>query len=388
MFAEWAGAERGLGRVADHRERPARDRARVRRHAPALPARHRPLRRLRAARAAGGRPGSHAPNPEDHDPPPAARDRPARLSACRLLAACGEKEEPQPAPRPAATEQLRPCSTTSRTPTTPGIYAAQAAGEFEQAGLDVEITPPPDPSAPLQAAAGRARPTSRSPTSPSCCSRATRARSSSSVGALVQKPLTSLMAVGKAKVRTPQDLRGKRVGTAGHPVPVRVPEDDPRDGRRRPGLGQGDQRRLQPRAGDAVGQGRRDARRVLELRGRRPRAARQGPGDPADGGARRADLLRARVRRAPARTSTRTFGAQGAALHAGDRARARRRCRTTRRSASTRCWRPTRASTAGCRRRPSRRRCRCSSPRTTSSRSATRTPRSGRPTPTGCSRTT
>jgi putative hydroxymethylpyrimidine transport system substrate-binding protein len=33
----------------------------------------------------------------------------------------------------------------------------------------------------------------------------------------VQKPLTSLMAVGKAKVRTPQDLRGKRVGTSGIP---------------------------------------------------------------------------------------------------------------------------------------------------------------------------
>ena len=33
----------------------------------------------------------------------------------------------------------------------------------------------------------------------------------------MQKPLTSLMAVGKAGVRTPQDLRGKRVGTAGIP---------------------------------------------------------------------------------------------------------------------------------------------------------------------------
>jgi putative hydroxymethylpyrimidine transport system substrate-binding protein len=38
-----------------------------------------------------------------------------------------------------------------------------------------------------------------------------------SVGALVQKPLTSLMAVGKAKVRSVEDLRGKRVGTSGIP---------------------------------------------------------------------------------------------------------------------------------------------------------------------------
>ena len=33
----------------------------------------------------------------------------------------------------------------------------------------------------------------------------------------MQKPLTSLMAVGKAGVRTPRDLRGKRVGTSGIP---------------------------------------------------------------------------------------------------------------------------------------------------------------------------
>jgi putative hydroxymethylpyrimidine transport system substrate-binding protein len=38
-----------------------------------------------------------------------------------------------------------------------------------------------------------------------------------SVGALVQKPLTTLMALGGAGVRTPDDLRGKTVGTAGIP---------------------------------------------------------------------------------------------------------------------------------------------------------------------------
>ena len=37
-----------------------------------------------------------------------------------------------------------------------GIYAAQAGGHFEQAGLDVEIRQPPDPAAPIkQVAAGR-----------------------------------------------------------------------------------------------------------------------------------------------------------------------------------------------------------------------------------------
>ena len=37
-----------------------------------------------------------------------------------------------------------------------GIYAAQAAGYFKQAGLDVKIRQPTDPSAPIkQVAAGR-----------------------------------------------------------------------------------------------------------------------------------------------------------------------------------------------------------------------------------------
>ena len=31
-----------------------------------------------------------------------------------------------------------------------GIYAAQATGAYAKAGLDVKITPPPDPSAPLK----------------------------------------------------------------------------------------------------------------------------------------------------------------------------------------------------------------------------------------------
>ena len=93
VFAEWAGAERRPRPRAADRQRAARDRPRVRRHAPALPAGHRPLRRLRAARAAGGRLDSHAPNPEDHDPTLALARAPAR-SAPRCSPRCGEKSEP------------------------------------------------------------------------------------------------------------------------------------------------------------------------------------------------------------------------------------------------------------------------------------------------------
>ena len=38
-----------------------------------------------------------------------------------------------------------------------------------------------------------------------------------SIGALVQKPLTSIISVGEKAVRKPAELEGKKVGTAGIP---------------------------------------------------------------------------------------------------------------------------------------------------------------------------
>ena len=127
-----------------------------------------------------------------------------------------------------------------------GIYAAQAAGEFERAGLDVEIVRR-RPTRPRRCSCcRRARPTSRSPTSPSCCSRATRARALVSVGALVQKPLTSLMAIGDARVDRASATCGQDGRHGRHPVPVGLPRSrSSRGGRRR--RRQGGRRRLQPR---------------------------------------------------------------------------------------------------------------------------------------------
>jgi putative hydroxymethylpyrimidine transport system substrate-binding protein len=95
-----------------------------------------------------------------------------------------------------------------------GIYAAQAGGDFEQAGLDVAIRPPPDPAAPLkQLAAGRVD------LAISYEPEVLRARDQGlavvSVAAIVQKPLTSIISLPEAKIREPADLRGKTVGTAG-----------------------------------------------------------------------------------------------------------------------------------------------------------------------------
>jgi putative hydroxymethylpyrimidine transport system substrate-binding protein len=95
-----------------------------------------------------------------------------------------------------------------------GIYAAQAAGDFKQAGLDVEIRQPADPAAPIkQVAEGRVD------VAISYEPEVFRARDKGlnvvSIGALVNKPLTSIISLPEAKIRKPADLKGKTVGTAG-----------------------------------------------------------------------------------------------------------------------------------------------------------------------------
>jgi len=138
------------------------------------------------------------------------------LLACALTA-CGEKEEPGAgAVTGGAAQPLRLVLDYFPNADHAGIYAAQASGAYAKAGLDVEITPPPDPSAPLKLLlAGKAD--IAISYEPELLLARDQGAQLVSVGALVQKPLTSLMSVGKDAVRTPQQLRGKRVGTAGIP---------------------------------------------------------------------------------------------------------------------------------------------------------------------------
>jgi putative hydroxymethylpyrimidine transport system substrate-binding protein len=95
-----------------------------------------------------------------------------------------------------------------------GIYAAQAAGHFEEQGVDVRIRTPSDPSVPLRLlAAGKAE------LAISYEPEVLRARDKGlpvvAVAALVRTPLTSIVSLPRAGIRTPADLRGKTVGTAG-----------------------------------------------------------------------------------------------------------------------------------------------------------------------------
>ena len=94
------------------------------------------------------------------------------------------------------------------------IYAAQGDGYFKQAGLNVKIRKPADPSAPIKdVAAGRVD------LAISYEPEVLRARDQGlrviAIGVLINKPLTSIISLPRAHVSSPRDLEGKRVGTAG-----------------------------------------------------------------------------------------------------------------------------------------------------------------------------
>jgi putative hydroxymethylpyrimidine transport system substrate-binding protein len=97
-----------------------------------------------------------------------------------------------------------------------GVYAAIANGDFRKAGLDVRPRTPSDPAAPLKLlAAGRAD--LAISYEPEVLLARDRGLKVVAVGAIVQRPLTSIIALGSEHLRGPADLRGKRVGTAGIP---------------------------------------------------------------------------------------------------------------------------------------------------------------------------
>jgi putative hydroxymethylpyrimidine transport system substrate-binding protein len=139
----------------------------------------------------------------------------ALLAVAVAVAGCGEREEPQPAAPPQ--EPLELVLDYLPNADHAGIYAAQAGGHFRDAGLDVRLRTPTDPAAPLRlVAAGRADVAiSYEPELLLARDEGVRVQS---IGALVQRPLTSVTSLpGRGAVRRPEDLRGKRVGTAGIP---------------------------------------------------------------------------------------------------------------------------------------------------------------------------
>jgi putative hydroxymethylpyrimidine transport system substrate-binding protein len=130
-----------------------------------------------------------------------------------VLAGCGEKEEPSGADS-TRTEPFTVMLDYFPNADHAGIYAAQASGEYERAGLDVRIQPPPDAAAPLKLLqAGRVD--LAISYEPELLLARDQGADLVAVGALVQKPLTSLMSLGERAITDPKQLDGKRVGTSG-----------------------------------------------------------------------------------------------------------------------------------------------------------------------------
>jgi putative hydroxymethylpyrimidine transport system substrate-binding protein len=136
----------------------------------------------------------------------------AALALVLAFAACGEKSEEVSGERQSfsLTLDFYP------NPDHAGIYMAQKLGYFEEAGLDVQIEAPSDPAAPVkQVAAGRTD--LAISYEPEVALAHERGLDVVAVGALVNRPLTSLIWLQKSGIKGVADLKGKTIATAGIP---------------------------------------------------------------------------------------------------------------------------------------------------------------------------
>jgi putative hydroxymethylpyrimidine transport system substrate-binding protein len=129
------------------------------------------------------------------------------------LAACGEKHDQLgPGPPQSMTVMLDWVPNADHV----GLYEALADGDFTKAGLDVHIETPPNPASPLQLLAAGKVDIAIS-YEPQVLLARNQGEALVSVGAVVQRPLTSIVSIGKQHITSVKQLRGKTVGYAGIP---------------------------------------------------------------------------------------------------------------------------------------------------------------------------
>jgi putative hydroxymethylpyrimidine transport system substrate-binding protein len=148
-----------------------------------------------------------------------------RRSACLLLiavlavlaAGCGSKQDRL---APASADPVRVMLDYFPNADHVGLYEALESRGFAKAGLGVHVLTPGDPSAPLKLLQAGKVDLAIS-YEPELLLARDKGAPLVGVGAIVQRPLTSIISVGAGKgaapVRSPADLRGKTVGTAGIP---------------------------------------------------------------------------------------------------------------------------------------------------------------------------
>ena len=144
--------------------------------------------------------------------------RRAAPAACALvcalaLSACGAKQDVTAAP---GTKPFRVMLDFFPNADHAALYSAIAHGDFRAVGLDVQPETPAEPADPLKLlAAGRVD--MAISYEPELLLARDQGLRLVSIGALVQRPLTSIIALPGQHVKAVKDLAGKRVGTAGIP---------------------------------------------------------------------------------------------------------------------------------------------------------------------------
>jgi putative hydroxymethylpyrimidine transport system substrate-binding protein len=136
------------------------------------------------------------------------------ISACALaLAACGSKQDVLSA---ASSKRFTVMLDFFPNADHAALYSAIAHGDFRAVGLDVVPAAPADPAEPLKLlAAGRVD--LAISYEPELLLAREQGLKLVAIGALVQRPLTSIIALPASHVKSVSDLAGKRVGTAGIP---------------------------------------------------------------------------------------------------------------------------------------------------------------------------
>jgi putative hydroxymethylpyrimidine transport system substrate-binding protein len=136
----------------------------------------------------------------------------AVLAAALVLGACGEKSEDLSG----SPEHFDLTLDFYPNPDHAGIYVAEKKGYFRDAGLDVSIATPSDPAAPIkEVAAGRTD--LAISYEPEVVLARQQGLDVVAVGALVDRPLTSMIWLKDSGIGGIADLRGKTIATAGIP---------------------------------------------------------------------------------------------------------------------------------------------------------------------------
>jgi len=129
------------------------------------------------------------------------------------LAACGEKSEDVTG---GTASPLTLTLDFYPNPDHAGVYMAEKLGYFDDAGLDVTIQTPSDPAAPTKLVAAGQSDLAIS-YEPEVLLANEKGLDVIAIGALVDRPLTSMIWLAKSGVKGIADLRGRTIATAGIP---------------------------------------------------------------------------------------------------------------------------------------------------------------------------